>query len=59
MVKNPTANAGDGIDVGSIPRLGKSPGEGDGNTFQYCYFLFLFFGLVWFIKLYLSTDAGG
>ena len=32
MVKNPTANAGD---VGSIPGLGRSPGEGNGNPLQY------------------------
>jgi len=28
MVKNPPANAGD---AGSIPGLGRSPGEGKGN----------------------------
>ena len=32
MVKNPPANAGD---VGSIPLLGRSPGEGNGNPLQY------------------------
>ena len=32
MVKNPPANAGD---VGSIPGLGRSPGEGNGNSLQY------------------------
>ena len=32
MVKNPPANAGD---TGSIPRLGKSPGEENGNPSQY------------------------
>ena len=32
MLKNPPANAGD---VGSIPRLGRSPGEGNGNPLQY------------------------
>ena len=31
-VKNPTANAGDS---GSIPRSGRSPGEGNGNPLQY------------------------
>ena len=31
MVKNPPANAGD---VGLIPRSGRSPGEGNGNTLQ-------------------------
>ena len=32
MVKNPPANAGD---TGSIPGLGRSPGEGNGNALQY------------------------
>ena len=31
-VKNPPANAGDTGDSGSIPGLGRSPGEGNGNT---------------------------
>ena len=35
MVKNPPANAGDARDVGLIPGLGRSPGEGDGNSLQY------------------------
>ena len=30
-VKNPPANAGDIRDVGSIPGLGRSPEEGNGN----------------------------
>ena len=30
-VKNPAANAGDARDTGSIPRSGRSPGEGHGN----------------------------
>ena len=32
VVKNPSANAGD---AGSIPGLGRSPGEGSGNPLQY------------------------
>ena len=32
MVKNPTANGGD---VGSVPGLGRSAGEGSGNPLQY------------------------
>ena len=32
VVKNPPANAGD---VGSIPRLGRSPGVGNDNPLQY------------------------
>ena len=35
VVKNLPANAGDTTDRGSIPGLGRSPGEGDGNLFQY------------------------
>ena len=33
--KNPPTNAGDVTDVGSIPGLGRSPGEGNGNPLQY------------------------
>ena len=32
LVKNRPANAGD---VGSIPGLGRAPGEGNGNPLQY------------------------
>ena len=32
VVKNPPANA---EDAGLIPRLGRSPGEGNGNLLQY------------------------
>ena len=35
VVKNPPASAGDAGDVGSIPGLGRSPGEGNGNPLQY------------------------
>ena len=38
MVKNLPANEGDVRDAGSIPGLGRSPGEGNGNpsnAFQY------------------------
>ena len=35
VVKNLPGNAGDVRDVGSIPGLGRSPGEGNGNPFQY------------------------
>ena len=37
VVKNlpANANAGDVRDTGSIPGSGRSPGEGNGNTFQY------------------------
>ena len=32
VVKNPLANVGD---EGSVPGLGRSPGEGNGNPLQY------------------------
>ena len=35
VVKNPPANAGDIRDTGSAPALGRSSGEGHGNSFQY------------------------
>ena len=35
MIKNPPAIAGDTRDSGSISRLGRSPGEGNGNLLQY------------------------
>ena len=37
VVKNLPANAGDLRDTGSVPGLGSSPGEGNGNPFQYSY----------------------
>ena len=33
MVKNPPANAGDIRNMGLIPGLGRSPGEGNGYPF--------------------------
>ena len=33
-VKNPSANAGETRDTGSIPRSERSPGEGNGNLLQ-------------------------
>ena len=35
VVKNPPANAGNARDVDLIPRLGKFPGEGNDNPFQF------------------------
>ena len=37
VVKNPSANAGDTRDVGSITGSGCSPGEGNGYPLQYSY----------------------
>jgi len=35
--KDPASNAGDLRDEGSIPGLGKSSGEGNGNPLQFSY----------------------
>ena len=35
VVKNPATGAGDSRDTGSIPGLGRSPGEGHGSPLQY------------------------
>ena len=35
MIKNPPASAGDPRDAGLIPRLGSSPGVGNGTLHQY------------------------
>ena len=37
VVKNLPANAGDAEDMGFIPGSGRSPGEGNGNLFQYSF----------------------
>ena len=39
MVKNLPANSGDIRDEGSIPDLGRLPGEEHGNQLQYFFFL--------------------
>ena len=35
VVKNPPTNAGDTRELGLVPGLGRSPGEGNGNPLQY------------------------
>ena len=35
VIKNLPANAGGSGDLGSVPRLGRSPGGGNGNPLQY------------------------
>ena len=34
-VRNPPANSGDTGGMDSVPELGRSPGEGNGNPLQY------------------------
>ena len=40
VIKNLPANAEDIRDVGLIPGLGRSPGEGHGNPLHYSFFFF-------------------
>ena len=35
VVKNPSARSGGTRDTGLLPGLGRSPGEGNGNSLQY------------------------
>ena len=35
VIKNLSATAGDAGDIGSVPALQRSPGEGNGNPLQY------------------------
>ena len=35
VVKNPPVYAGDARDTGLVPGLGRSPGQGNGNSLQY------------------------
>ena len=37
VVKNPPATAGDMRDAGSVPGMGRSPGEGHGNPLQHSF----------------------
>ena len=37
VIKNPLAKVGDTGDMGSIPGLGRSPGEGNGKPLQYSF----------------------
>ena len=37
MVKNLPTSAGDAGDLGSVPRSGRSPGEGNGNPLHSSY----------------------
>ena len=35
VVKNPPTNAGNPRDIDSIPEVGRSPGDGNGNPLHY------------------------
>ena len=47
VVKNPPANAGNAGDMGSIPGLGRSPGEGNSYPLQYSCLENLIHGGAW------------
>ena len=48
VIKNPSANAGDARDASSIPGLGRSAAEGNGNPLQYsCLEDYMYRGAWW------------
>ena len=56
MVKNPSANAGDPGDVGSIPGSGRSP-EGNGNPLQYSQLEFAMDRGAWWATVHGVTES--
>ena len=57
VVKNPPANAGDPRVAGSIPRLGRFPGEGNGNPFQFSCLENSMGGGAWWTTVHGSTKS--
>ena len=56
VVKNPSANAGDPGDVGSIPGSGRSP-EGNGNPLQYSRLEFAMDRGAWWATVHGVTES--
>ena len=54
VVKNPPANAGD---WGLIPRSGRSPGRGHGNSLQYSYLENPMDGGAWWATVHGVTES--
>ena len=52
VVKNPSANAGDIRDTGSIPGPGRSLGGGNGNPLQYPGLEYLIDRGAWWVAVY-------
>ena len=52
--KESAFNAGD---LGSIPRLGRSPGERNGNPLQYCCLEYLMDGGAWYTTVHGMLQA--
>ena len=57
VVKNLPANPGNVWDVGSIPRLGRSPGRGHGNSLQFSYLLNPMDRGAWWTTVYSVTKS--
>ena len=55
VVKNLPANAGDIREVGLIPGLGRSPGGGHGNPFQYFHLGNLIDTGAWWAPLFIGS----
>ena len=55
MVKNPPATAGD---TGSIPGLGRSPGEGNDYPLQYSYLEIMDRGARWAVVHEIAKELG-
>ena len=56
-VKNPPANIGDVGDTSSISGWARSPGEGNGNPFQYCCLGSLMDGEAWRATVHGMTES--
>ena len=54
LVKNSPAIARDIRDAGSIPRSGRSPGEGNGNLIQYSYLENSMDRVAWWVMVHLA-----
>ena len=57
MVENEPASAGDARDKGLIPGSGRSPGEGNGNPFQYSCLENPMDGGAWWATVYRVTHS--
>ena len=57
VVKNPPASAEDARDMGSIPRLERSPREGNGNRLQYSCLENSMHRRVWWAKVHGVTKS--
>ena len=54
MLKNPSANAGD---ASSVPKWGRYPKEGNGNTLQYYCLKYTMDRLPWQVTVHRITES--